>query len=238
MSGLTQFGFDAIMVEPGAVLAVASDSGLVTFTESRRGTNAQALAVFNLVTRLVTAHPTYVNLLLDSKDLVYDEGGQAVVKLVWAGPDAGADAPVLPDPVWKLVRSPSQEPIDTHPVFESFAGILGSEINGAEFDPDTGLFIGFKTEATNVWGGVSKYLENGAVMTSTSVVVTEPSVNTVVPELDTPTPSGDNAINVPSIAGRTWMRTDFSIVRKGGVYEVFEEWTMSGQQGWNTVIYP
>lgn len=230
------YGFDDGMEqEPGARLAEAADSGLVTFTESRRGTTAQATTLFNTLERQTTAHPVYVNLKLESKVVFFDAGGQGVVNLVWAGSDAGSGTPALPDAVWKLSRSPSQEPIDTHPDFALFAGTPETPLNGAEFDPETGLFIGFKSANPNVFGGVTKYLEFGAVLTKISVTTTSPNTNQEIPRIDTPSGS---TITVPEIDGRNWMKTDLSTEREGSIYKTFEEWTMSGQQGWNSDIYP
>jgi hypothetical protein len=75
-----------------------------------------------------------------------------------------------------------------------------------------------------------------AVLTKTSVVRTEPSSDEIIPRIETP--SVGSAIDLPVISGRNWLKTDFSKKRTGSVWEVFEEWTMSGQQGWNSDIYP
>ena len=229
------FGLASLTQEPGAVLA-EDNTGTVTFTESIVGKEADVLTAFFSLTRFTSFNTTFTGLALDSKRVAYDEGGQAHLQLVWAGVGVdGEEEPILPEPVWFLKRTPSEEPIDTHPDFYDFAGYKGAEINGATFD-DKGVFSGFAiVESPNVWGGMSKYLEFGAVLTKTSVVVDAPDPDEVIPRIETPTGS---TVGVPVISGRTWMKTDFTVTQRGGVFEVFEEWTMSGQRGWNTTVYP
>lgn len=228
------FGLSALTREPGAVLA-EENSGLTTFTESQVGKTADVVTAFAGLTRFVSVCPDFENLALDSKRVLYDEGGQAHLQLVWAGVGGSTSTPILPDPVWFLKRTPSEEPIDTHPDFETFAGTPAAPLNGAKFDAN-GLFVGFEVVVSpNVWGGITKYLEFAATLTKTSVVLSQPDPDEIIPRIETPTGSD---VGVPTITGRDWMKTDFTVTRRGGVYEVFEEWTMSGQRGWNTTIYP
>lgn len=224
------FGLASLTQEAGAVIS-EENSGLVTYSESLVGQTAAVVAAFASLVRFTTANGTYGNLKLDSKRVFFDEGGQAKLQLVWAGPDAGTGSPVPPAPVWSLKRSPSEEPIDTHPDFATF----GIAANGAKFDAD-GIFIGFKTptSGTNTWGGISKYLEKAAVITKTSIVASF-NPDEEIPRINTPSGA---PFTIPTITGRNWMKTDLSAIQRGASFEVFEEWTMSGQQGWNTTIYP
>jgi hypothetical protein len=233
---VTIHGLSSVIVEPGAVLSEAADSGAFSFQETRRGKTADIETLFNSLVRRSTAHPKYTFLGLESKSITFDEGGQAAISLLWTGSSAATSGtPPLPAPIWTLSRSPSQEPIDTHPDFEAFAGTPASPLNGAIFDED-GLFVRFAADDPNVWGGVSKYLEMAAVLTKVSVVRTEPSSDEVIPRRETP--STGSAIDVPTITGRNWLKTDYSKKQSGSVWELTEEWTMSGQQGWNEELYP
>lgn len=227
-------GISSLSREPGAVLS-EENSGLTTFTESQVGRTADVLSEYATLTRFVTVCPDFANLALDSKRVLYDDGGQAKIQLVWAGVGGTDEEPALPEPVWFLRRTPSEEPIDTHPNFEDFAGTSTSPLNGAQFDQN-GLFTGFAVVVSpNVWGGITKYLEFSATLTKTSVVKTSPNTSEVIPRINTPSGA---PFTIPSIPDRTWMKTDFTVTQRGGVFEVFEEWTMSGQRGWNTTIYP
>jgi hypothetical protein len=230
-------GLTSLDREPGARLK-EDKTGLVTFTESQVGKTADCVAEFFSLTRFLSVCPDFPGLALDDKEVIYDAGGQAHIVLVWAGLGIDSEEEViLPEPVWFLRRTPSEEPIETHPNFVVFAGIPASPLNGAKFD-ENGLFTGFEipaSPAVNVWGGISKYLEFAAVLTKTSVVDSEPDADEIIPRIDTPTGPG---FGVPTISGRTWMKTDFTITQRGSVYEVVEEWTMSGQRGWNTTLYP
>lgn len=232
---VTIFGLTSLTRAPGAVLR-EENSGLLTFTEVQNGKTAAVKTAFDSLVRFVTASTDFPGLALDGKQIVFDEGGQASLQLVWAGTAISLlGVPVLPDPVWVLKRTPSEEPIDTHPNFVAFAGTPDAPVNGATFD-EKGIFTGFEiVMSPNVWGGITKYLEFAATLTKTSVVKNEPSTSQVIPRINTPLGS---PFTVPTIANRTWMKTDLSITQRGGVFEVFEEWTMSGQRGWNTTIYP
>ena len=230
----TIYGLAALAREPGAVLREESN-GLLTFTESQVGKTADVLAEFFLLERFVSVCADFAGLKLDSKQVLYEEGGQAKLQLVWAG-TLYEEAPVLSEPVWFLKRTPSEEPIETHPDFKDFAGTASTPLNGAEFD-ETGLFKGFRVPSTgtNVFGGISKYLEFAATVTKTSVKVTSPDTSEIIPRINTPTGA---PFTIPTITDRTWMKTDFTLTQRGAGFEVYEEWTMSGQRGWNTTIYP
>ena len=239
------YGLDSVEREPGAALR-ESEAGTSVFTERLQGRRSDIENFYFSLVRRVSTNPEYPGLSLESKAHIRGEGGIHFLDLVWAGATALEPDPnnpeQLPEPVWVLKRSPSDEPIETHPQFESFAGSLGAELNGAVFDSETGLFEGFKVVAgqTNEFGGVEKFLDGGAVVQKTSVYRQVPTgISTeLIPRIIGASPPSGAPWPLPSGGLRTWMKTDLNIVQRGAAFEVTEEWTLSGQRGWNTTIYP
>lgn len=233
------YGLNQVERAPGATLS-ESDAGTSVFTERIQGRVADIEDFYFSLRRRVSTNPDFPGLSLESKSRVFGPGGIHFIDLVWAGTSTtdgtgGSGESPLPEPVWVLKRSPSEEPIETHPDFSTF----GVEGNGAKFDDD-GLFLGFSNTGAfedNEFGGVEKFLDGGAVVQKTSVYRGVPSdiSTSVVPKREDPTGA---PWSLPSGAGRTWMKTDLNIVQRGAAFEVTEEWTLSGQRGWNETIYP
>ena len=236
------YGLNSVERAPGAALR-ESDAGTSVFTERLQGRRADIEDIYFSLVRRASTNPEYPGLSLESKAHIRGEGGIHFLDLVWAGATALEPDPnnpeQLPEPEWVLKRSPSEEPIETHPDFADFAGELGAEENNAVFDPESGLFEGFKVIAgeENEFGGVEKFLDGGAVVQKTSVYRNVPaSISTQpIPSRESP---GGAPWQLPSGTGRTWLKTDLNIVQRGAAFEVTEEWTLSGQRGWNETIYP
>ncbi len=146
----------------------------------------------------------------------------------------------LPEAVYTLDTSLSEEPIELHPDFADFAGTPSNPLNGAVFiDPDTqkittddarGVFREFMV--TDSKGGVESYLSPGATWNETYFSLTRPSDLGSLGEIDSP--SGPN----PSIgSGRNWLYSGASYTRRGGIYEIRKTWLLSGRAGWDSDIY-
>lgn len=147
----------------------------------------------------------------------------------------------LPDPVYELNASLSQEPIQTHEDWTTIAGTPSAPLNGAIFvDPDTG----WRSEKSNaVWkefsnegganpkAGIDSYLEPGAEWRETRFESSRPTSLRSVGTIDSP--AGD----APSLSGRDWLVWSESYVRRGGVYQVATTWKLSGRNGWDSDIY-
>jgi hypothetical protein len=238
MSNLNIFGLHSVTKMPGARLR-SSLSGLIEFNETRIGREADVQRAYNQLTEGFSNSPDFPGLQLEQKELVFDEGGQSILILQWAGTSSssGSAQDPLPDPYWELIRTPSQEPIDAHPNFkEEIGGTPSAPLNGAIFDDD-GIFVGFPATLNgeqNDYGGLSKYLEANTVLRKSWVSRTEPDGGQIIPRIDTPSISGSRGIGrVPSLGGkRNWLKTDLVYSRRGPVYDIREEWTASGPRGW------
>jgi hypothetical protein len=124
----------------------------------------------------------------------------------------------------------NNDPIETHPDFESFAGTQGAPLNGAVFDDDTGEFIGF---ISGDYQGVQYYLTAATVISlsywtdSPPVLKNRMSIVASLPGFVTP-PDVVNFLLLDSPYRQigTWY------------YQVTEQYLGSGVKGWDPIIYP
>jgi hypothetical protein len=151
----------------------------------------------------------------------------------------------LPEPIYILSSSLSEEPIELHPNFQDFAGKPSAPLNGAVFvDPDTekittdnsrGVFREFKATldgAVNLKAGVESYLSPGATWSEISFSATRPTDLGDLGKSDSP--SGPN----PSFgSGRDWLYYGADYQRRGHIYEIRKTWLLSGRNGWDPDIY-
>lgn len=151
----------------------------------------------------------------------------------------------LPEPVYTLSSSLSEEPIELHPDFEDFAGKPSAPLNGAVFlDPDTqkittddsrGVFREFLATfggEANLKAGIESFLSPGATWTEISFSTTRPTDLGDLGEIDEP--SGPE----PTIGtDRNWIYCGVDYTRRGGIYEIRKTWLLSGRNGWDEDIY-
>ena len=145
----------------------------------------------------------------------------------------------LPDSTYELSGTLTEEPIETHPDFEDFAGTPSSPLNGAVFlDPETGkpttddakgVFSEFGISGDKA--GVSSYASPGVMWTETRYSTTKPTELGDLGQIDTP--NG----NPPTFSGRDWLLWDSSYRRRGFIYEIRIAWKLSGRNGWDEDIY-
>jgi len=196
--------------------------------------------------KVLATDPNFPGLLLEEKEILFDEGDQATLLLTWEG----VTSETLPPPFWRIVRTPQEEPIESHRRFvSSIGGTATNPLNGAVFDSETGLFEGFPMTANANLRGVSKYLAENIVVTKEYVAINQPNDNFEIPIIRTPRiteidPLDPDAVPdrgieaIPSIPlGYNWLQTDLVYTRRGNVYEITEEYTASGIGGWNSLIY-
>ena len=151
----------------------------------------------------------------------------------------------LPEPVYTLSSSLSEEPIELHPDFATIAGTPASPLNGAVFlDPDTqkittdnarGVFREFMImngASTNLKAGVEAFLSPGATWQEVYFSTSRPTDLGHLGEIGSP--SGPN----PTFgSGRNWIYSAADYTRRGGIYEIRKTWLLSGRNGWDTDVY-
>lgn len=148
-------------------------------------------------------------------------------------------------PVYELVGSVSEEPIQTHPEFDDIAGTPDDPAHGAifvdengyiSFDPGRATFSHFAAIVEgekNELAGVTAYLDPGQVVwRKTWITRTRPTDISQLGEIDSP--EG----NPPSLgSGKNWLYYALRFEQRGEVYQVNKEWKASGRGGWNSLIY-
>jgi len=195
----------------------------------------------SLLRRKNSAHPRFMNMAVSKVNWKLAKHGQFYrVTYMYEGFIIG-----LPEPVYTLSAALSEEPIELHPDFQSFAGKPSAPLNGAVFvDPDTqkittddsrGVFREFFATISgtaNEKAGVESYLSPGATWQETYFSTSRPTDLGSIGEIDSP--SGPN----PSIgSGRTWLYSGADYTRRGGIYEIRKTWLLSGRAGWDADIY-
>lgn len=134
----------------------------------------------------------------------------------------------LAQAVEETITSTSEAPIETHPDFTSIlGGNKAAPKNGAVFDTD-GKFTGWKSDSP--YAGKESYLIPSTIYRKTT------------PSRVRPTSVGPvGTIVSPGIGGggldANWLFTVRSWRRDGGVYEVTEEYMLSGPGGFDPTIY-
>lgn len=236
---ISKFGTRSLLRQPGARLS-ENPSGLIVYDETLSGFEPEAVQLYDQLKRGETNSTRFAGLQLEEKALVFAEGDQASLILRWVGTatSSGSSSEPLPDPFWSVSRTPSQDPIDSNMQFKTvIGGTPNAPLNGAIFD-DEGLFVGFPATLPNGdendYAGLTKYLENALVLRKQWVSRFEPNGSEVVPRIDTPVISASRGIGrLPAQLGRrNYLKTDLAYTRRGPVFEINEEWTLSGPRGW------
>lgn len=226
----------SIIKQVGSEITISLTS-LATITETYRGPYDLIVQQAPLI---FSDHPYYQHTVLSEKKITREEGDIGLLSLKYEGLDPAYQGE-LPLPVYEFIRGNSSEPIDTHPNFDvaqtgypgAIGGHSGASENSAYFDPASGIFVNFPTNAGNNLAGTQAYL--AATMTFKKTYLDfSPPASLDLPLIQDP-PSG--APFPHFTGGQTWLYLQQTWTRRGAVYEISQEWLASGPQGWNTYIY-
>lgn len=198
--------------------------------------------LYSLAPAQNSPHPIYTWLTLDSLTVTGEEGGWVRIDAHYAGAqfESGAGAP---EPTKTLSRTLTEQPLATHPMFDS----LGEEekqeavylaLNPALDDegkvklPDTSGWDPLKLDLFNRYRkGQTSYLDPKVTYSREYVSQNEPDDLNAVGETDTPP-------GAPSVAsGRDWLFMGSEMVQRGDVYEIVDTWELSSRDGWDSDIY-
>ena len=136
------------------------------------------------------------------------------------------------EPVISYVPNTDKEPIETHPLFQEFAGTAASPINGAAFDPDTDAFLGFFDPVIKELFGATHYLVPSTMVEVSYWQNTVPSlqrrmsIRTSIQGFRKPTDVKD------------FLLLDIPYRQIGPFYQVSEQYLGSGPLGWSKILYP
>ncbi|MCM8526673.1 MAG: hypothetical protein NE327_09170 [Lentisphaeraceae bacterium] len=178
--------------------------------------------------KLGTKHPKTDKLELISKTVVGLTSGKCHVQCEYFGLLANPTRPI-----WSFYNSTGEEPIEVHPDFADFAGNKDNPKPGAIFDPASGEFFGFNSEASAELRGVRGFLDGKPVLRKTwfsdkaldgidTVMKVYNLRDGAIPGL----PSGTNAL-----------KSNWGSNIVGNFFEIWEEYQLSGENGWSKTIY-
>jgi hypothetical protein len=187
-------------------------------------------AVFSLLPMLMQ-HPIYTFTNMERRRVQISEGYYIVT-----GDFAGVDGGRSPS-IYELCLGVADEPIETHPDFESdIGGTPSNPLHGAIFlgpdgqpssDNATGRFAYFN-HSTNLVGIESYLAADQMTWRERYVINTQPTPGNVG-HIDSPAGPAPVAIN--------WIKLSCNYEQRGLAYFVTNEWRASGRRGWNTLIY-
>ena len=145
---------------------------------------------------------------------------------------------------YDLAPGTGNEPLETHPDFEEFAGKPSepNPENGAIFiDPDTGeistdddkgVFDRF-VRSSPLWGIEDFITQSNTVYTVSWTNKDKPEEENIeivesLPGPDAPTYGGDY----------NWLKMPIAYAKRGLAYSCTQRYIRSGAKGWNALIYP
>lgn len=141
---------------------------------------------------------------------------------------------LVADPTPMFIEHPGgsgQDPIETHPNFKKFAGSPVDPKNGAQFDVDTGEFLGF-FDQENDCAGVKSYIVP-------SIMVSLSFYTHYVPDL---AESGTiynyeppDLLRPPNV--KNFLLLGMPYRKIGNLFQVTHQILGSGPRGWNKKIY-
>ena len=136
------------------------------------------------------------------------------------------------EPILSYIPNTNQEPITSHPSFETFAGTSANPLNGATFDADSGEFLGFYDQTITDLFGVSFYLTPATLLSLTYWTREVPNL-------------GRRMLRKSSIPGfrkpadvKEFLILDYPYRQVGNFYQVTEQIMGSGPNGFSTTLYP
>ena len=152
------------------------------------------------------------------------------------------------DPVVSYTGGQNNDPIETHPDFEStLAGAATAALNGAAFVTDTaaddyGLFLGFQEDTTDQehgqqFRGVEYYLTPSTTVTLSYWTEKVPALKNRLKIYNTIPRVNSREFKAPPDV-TNWLLLDTPYRQVGSFYQVTEQYLGSGVDGgWNNLIY-
>lgn len=135
------------------------------------------------------------------------------------------------EPVLAYMPNTDKEPIETHPLFEEFAGTKASPKNGAKFDDDTGEFLGFYDQAIKDLFGAAHYLVPATMVSLTYWQSSVPSLTKRM-SIKASIPGFRKPSDV-----KNFLLLDIPYRQIGSFYQCTEQYLGSGPNGFSTKIY-
>jgi hypothetical protein len=171
-----------------------------------------------------------------------DESGQ-----FWIGEYRSTDAKGMITE--ELDFSCKEEPIQSHPNFWTNGGIAelyGYNESVKEFSinvPDQSLTSDIQTIRNNGAGGdnpmygVTSFLSMTATFRKNQTVSDLGEIDGLFDNIGQIDDPDWELIAIPELDSRNWLRLAPKITSRAGIFEVSQQWMLSGPGGWNSLIY-
>jgi len=228
-------GSSSLVWMPGEKVQVAKN-GLVTITSPF---GCRFAGGVSLIPAPGSEHRNYTGTYCESYEFTREEGDLMIGIVTYSGITFQFDS--LPAPIYSLLQSLTNEPIDSHPKFiERIGGTSKNRLHGAVFDDQTGIFKSFKPwsdmamTVPNPKAGNSEYLNATMVWRKNWMSRVKPS--SVASSGKIGTPEGPAPALKP---GANWLVGPYTVVDRGlgQIYEITLDWLASSMNGWDPDVY-
>ena len=141
---------------------------------------------------------------------------------------------------FELEFAGAQEPIQTNPNFDTKLRVPFKAVFEKNTDGTDGDFLGFSRTlddgSANPLYGVDSYLTTGCVWRRTYASYDFPEAAVAaLGKIDVPV---DGIAKLPPTPSpRNWLKTSCRASWRGNIWQITEEWTLSGDRGWDKNIY-
>lgn len=218
---VTEYYANGVAIQPNYSLTEKNDGtieGTVTFEAD--------MDQFANLPRMRAAHPREPRCEIYNRDITYLPLRKVRLVASYFGLVSGKT-----DPVLSYTPNTDKDPIETHPLFEEFAGNKTAPINGAKFDDQTGEFIGFYDQTIKDLFGARYYLIPSTMVSLTYWQSSVPSLSRRMSIKSTV--SGFR--KPPDV--KNFLLLDIPYRQIGSFYQVTEQYLGSGPDGWSEKIY-
>ena len=181
-------------------------------------------------------HPDNEDLECYNKTITYGDGELITCTCAYFGIEVRKTSPVV-----SYDGGTNNDPIETHPKFgeagvNGLAGTSSSPKNGAEFDSETGQFIGFTGGDAGDLLGVQYYLTPANNVSLTYWTTTKPNLNSRMSIVGAPNlGAGRTFFKPPNV--KNYLLVDMPYRTQGSLFQVTEQYIGSASGGWNKSIY-
>jgi len=228
MSLITKGGFESVgdyAIQPDRSITEKNDGTLEGIVVMRCDKSKQyALPIIG------ATHPDDSRLEMYQSGKVYQSNGVVEMTGSFFGLVSSETEPEI-----SYSGGQNNDPIDTHPDFEDFAGTPAAPLNGAKFDAESQEFIGFFSPSAAGqpnFRGVQYYLTPSSLITLSYWTDKVPTLKNRMSVHD----SVDGFKKPDDM--KDFLLVDTPYRQVGSFYQVTEQYVGSGPNGINRVIYP
>lgn len=218
---VTEFYADGVAIQPNYSLVEKNDGtieGNVIFECD--------VSYFANLPRMKSAHPRESRCEIYNREITYMGLKKVRLTASYFGLVSSKT-----DPIISYTPNTDKEPIETHPLFQEFAGTRSSPKNGAKFDDDTGEFLGFYDQSIKDLFGTAHYL---VPATMVSLTYWQSSVPSLTKRMSIK--ASISGFRKPSDV-KDFLLLDIPYRQIGSFYQVTEQYLGSGPNGFSKKIY-